>query len=137
MTTVCIALDEAVCWRLMETVEVGRLSYTEAALPVVRPVPFVVENGACVVVALSLAVTSIRVFAQPTIVAFEAGEWRPSEHHGSSVLLVGRASAASELDAVRFAERGLLPWIGGQLALYVQVMGGVVTGQRVVGWVEP
>jgi uncharacterized protein len=132
MTTGSIALDTSACWRLLGTVEVGRLCYTEAALPVVRPVPFMVENGVCVVVALSLAVTPSQVFARPTIVAFEAGEWQPSEHRGWSVQLVGRALAVHEPDTARFAERGLMAWIGGGAALYVRVADGVVAGQRVM-----
>jgi uncharacterized protein len=124
-------LDGAACWRLLGTVEVGRLCYTESAMPVIRPVPFVVD-GASVVVALSRAVITPAGFTRPTIVAFEAGEWVPSERRGWSVQLVGRALVMAEVDALRCAERGLTSWINGGPALYVQVSDGIVTGQRTV-----
>lgn len=132
MTTANAPLTERACWRLLCTAEVGRLCYTESALPVIRPVPFVVD-GTSVVVALSPAVTQPELFARPMIVAFEAGEWVPGEHRGWSVQLVGRARPARDVDAARFAGRGVTAWIGGGRAFYAVVTSGVVTGQRVVG----
>lgn len=125
-------LDEVACWRLLGTAEVGRLCYTESAMPVIRPVPFVVD-GTSVVVALSRAATTLKGFTRSTIVAFEAGALVPSERRGWSVQLVGRALVMAEVDAVRWAERGLTSWICGGPALYVQVSGGMVTGQQTAG----
>jgi uncharacterized protein len=130
MTAANTALTERACWRLLGTAEVGRLCYTESALPVIRAVPFVVD-GARVVIALSLAVVPSGVFTRPMIVAFEAGEWVPGEHRGWSVQLVGRATPVR--DAVRFGERDLTAWIGGGAPFYVTVTAGVVTGQQVAG----
>jgi hypothetical protein len=132
MTAANTALTERACWRLLGTAEVGRLCYTEAALPVIRAVPFVVD-GAGVVVVLSLAVVASGVFTRPMIVAFEAGEWLPGEHRGWSVQLVGRATPVRDADAVRLRERDLTAWIGGGPPLYAAVTAGVVTGQRVAG----
>jgi uncharacterized protein len=131
MTTRRTLLDQRSCWQLLRTAEVGRLCYTEAAMPIIRPVPFIVDRLS-VVVALSLAVVSPEAFVQPSIVAFEAGEWAPSQQQGWSVQLVGKAEAVPDHEAERLTEQGLTSWMDGPPARYVRVGVGVLSGHRLV-----
>jgi uncharacterized protein len=124
-----LRVDEWECWRLLRTVEVGRLCYTERALPVIRPVPFVVD-GTSVLAAVGSTDALREVFLRPSIVAFEAGEWVSSPRGGWSVQIVGRAQVASPSTLPDNAKR-LLPWTNGVPAQLVLVEVAVLTGQRV------
>jgi nitroimidazol reductase NimA-like FMN-containing flavoprotein (pyridoxamine 5'-phosphate oxidase superfamily) len=44
-----VALDDAECRRLLATVAVGRLGFTDGALPAILPVPFAVHEGHVVI----------------------------------------------------------------------------------------
>lgn len=129
MTTSKGLLDQRDCWRLLRTIEVGRLCYTEAAMPVIRAMPFVVD-GPSVVVALSLAAVVPGTFTRPSVVAFEAGEWTPHERRGWSVQLVGQAKVVSDQESAVLAQLGLTSWIDGEPALYVRVSAAVLSGTQ-------
>ncbi len=123
-------LHQRECWRLLNTTQVGRLSYSEAAMPVIRAVPFVVDGGS-VVVAMRLPVLQPDLFADPTVVAFEAGDWRPGRHEGWSVRFVGKAEAVQEYALPDLLARGLTSWIEGGPALYVRIRAEILSGVEV------
>ncbi len=130
-TTRNTQLDRRSCWRLLRTAEVGRLCYTTAAMPVVRPVPFVVDRDD-VVVAMGLSAMTSHVFARPSVVAFETGEWVPCDRLGWSVQLVGKALAVSEYEYAHLIALGLTSWIDGEPTLFVRVISRVLSGQKTV-----
>lgn len=131
VTTRKTQLDRRSCWRLLRTVEVGRLCYTSAAMPVVRPVPFVVDSED-VVVAMGLSAATSHAFARPSVVAFETGEWVPRERRGWSVQLVGKALAAPQYEYVKITALGLTSWIDGEPVLFVRIASRVLGGQKIV-----
>ncbi|MPZ82625.1 MAG: hypothetical protein GEV28_20390 [Actinophytocola sp.] len=117
-------LGKRECWALLENSEIGRLSYTESAMPVVRAVPFEVD-GSGIVVALRASTVRAGAFGRPTIVAFEAGEWARGRYRGWSVRLVGRALAVPDHRPARTS------WTDGEPSLYVRVSADVLAGERV------
>lgn len=123
-------LRQRECWALLRTPEVGRLCYTESAMPVIRAVPFVVD-GASVVVALRPSAARPDVFVDATIVAFEAGEWPYGQRAGWSVHFVGKAQAVPAHEVADIVDLGLTPWIDGEPALYVRVRTEVLVGIQV------
>lgn len=123
ITTTSTPLDRRECWSLLRTAEVGRLSYTSGALPVIRAVPFAVERGG-IVVALPMATVRPETFRGTTIVGFEAGEWVRGHYEGWTVHFVGRTRAVPD-------RRGLTSWIDGEPTLYVRVSAEVIAGTRV------
>ncbi|HWM07268.1 MAG TPA: pyridoxamine 5'-phosphate oxidase family protein [Actinophytocola sp.] len=123
ITTTSTPLDRRECWALLGTVEVGRLSYTFGAMPVIRAVPFEVEQTG-IVVALPLAAVRPDTFRSTTIVGFEAGEWARGTHQGWTVHFVGKARAVASHDE-------LTSWIDGEPTLYVRISAEVVAGVRV------
>jgi uncharacterized protein len=115
-----IRLDQQQCWERLRTAAVGRLSYTEHALPVIRAVPFVVD-GTSVVVALRYSASRPAAFSRVTIVAFEAGEWSPDTQTGWSVHCIGKAQVLPPDEVVQVRDLGLHAWIDGDPALYVRL----------------
>lgn len=88
--TSIFALDQQECWDLLATSNVGRLGYaTEHAMPVIRPVPFVVR-GESVVVALGQPPLPPETWKWPTVATFETDEWHPEQLRGWAVHVVGR-----------------------------------------------
>lgn len=130
VTTRSTRIDSGSCWRLLRTTEVGRLCYTAAVRPVVRPVPFVVD-GEHVFVAMGLSATTSGAFARPHVVAFEAGEWISCERRGWSVQLVGKAIAVPGYEYVSINALGLTSWIDGEPSLFVRITSRILSGQRV------
>ncbi|HEY0450793.1 pyridoxamine 5'-phosphate oxidase family protein [Actinophytocola sp.] len=118
------SLGERECWSLLGGSEMGRLCYTEAAMPVVRAVPFEVA-GAGIVVALRASTVRAGAFEKPTIVAFEAGEWARGRRRGWSVQVVGRALAVPGHPVTG------LSWMDGEATVYVRVNADVLSGERV------
>jgi hypothetical protein len=98
-------------WRhLLGTVSVGRLGFTEGALPVIVPVAFTVSGDDEVIVHATEPV--VANVGGGAIVAFEVDEWDPPRGRGWTVSAVGpcRLVAApqriAELDRLAFAGNG-------------------------------
>jgi hypothetical protein len=120
-------LDEAQCRRLLTTVTIGRLGFTEGALPAILPVAFTVQGGD-VLIALrhdNPAVNAVR----RSVVALEVDEYDPATRTGWSVTVVGPSQIIGEPRPV--AARGRLPASTGapdSAWCYVAVQLGLVRG---------
>ena len=130
MTADALSLEE--CLRLLETVSVGRVVFSDAALPAAQPVNFVpLRDG--VVLALSQGSPGAAEL-QGAVVAFEADAYDDEQQTAWTVLVVGRAEEATDAEAVRaVARRGAWPWASGPAARIVRVRYERVTGRRVGG----
>lgn len=120
-------LARAECLRLMSTAAVGRIVFTEQALPAVAPVGFVVD-GEDVVIPVppgSRLLAAIR----GAIVAFQADDLDAAGRSGWSVTVVGRARVVR--DPGESAREALRPWTAGTGAEFILVSCRRVTGQRV------
>jgi hypothetical protein len=78
------------CLRLLRSVPVGRMVFTEGALPAVHPVDFVM-SGADVVLRTGRG-PKLDSALRGDVVAFEVDEVDPATRTGWSVLVVGHAS---------------------------------------------
>lgn len=123
-------LTQADCWALLQTAGVGRVSYTEMALPAIRAVPFVVD-GSSVIVAVGLSPLRPDLFEVPTVVAFEAGEWDQCRREGWTVHFIGKAQAVFDHESAEIAAMGLASWIDGEPAVYVRINAEMVSGVQV------
>jgi nitroimidazol reductase NimA-like FMN-containing flavoprotein (pyridoxamine 5'-phosphate oxidase superfamily) len=86
-------LSEAECRRLLATVPVGRVVYTEHALPAVLPVAFeVAADGRLVLRADGAAARAL----DGTVAAFQTDRLDPATRTGWSVLVHGRAEVVRE-----------------------------------------
>lgn len=115
-------LDEAECRRLLVTATVGRISFTDGALPVIVPVPFAFHKGRVLVPAVegSLMVGAIR----GAVVAFGVDSFDPRTETGWSVTVVGPSRVLREPDRLGGLSGADLPgwWTGpGRCLIAVQV----------------
>ncbi|GAA1097400.1 pyridoxamine 5'-phosphate oxidase family protein [Kitasatospora arboriphila] len=123
-------LSEAECRRLLGTVPVGRVVYTEHALPAVLPVAFEVAQDGRLVLALRADSTTARAL-DGTVAAFQADVLDPETRSGWSVLVHGHAEVVRDhLAQDGLYDAGLRPWVGGPRPVYVALTPELVGGRR-------
>lgn len=122
-------LDDAECRRLLGTATVGRISFTEGALPAIAPVPFTLHDEQVLIPARrdSPMVRAVR----GAVVAFGVDSFDPDTETGWSVTVVGPSRLLGDpggpggLAEVGFPRR----WTGPDRCL-VAVRVGLLRGWR-------
>ncbi|MGH3322661.1 MAG: pyridoxamine 5'-phosphate oxidase family protein [Nocardioidaceae bacterium] len=123
------ALSRQECLALLATVSVGRIVFTEQALPAVRPVGFAVDDG-CVVI--RSAASSKLATTQNMVVAFEADRYDPEARTGWYVTLTGLAQPVRDPDDVSHLRHlRLCPWPPGQGGRFIRVCPAIISGHRI------
>jgi uncharacterized protein len=95
-------LDDDECLRLLEKSSLGRLGYTDCALPAILPVPYAV-NGGHVLVA-SRRGSPMTAALRGSIVAFEVDVWSGEDRTGWSVTAIGPSRVISNPAEVKRLE---------------------------------
>ncbi|OBF90814.1 pyridoxamine 5'-phosphate oxidase-like FMN-binding protein [Mycolicibacterium flavescens] len=122
-------LNRRQCLDLLGGVRVGRLVFTEDALPAVQPVNFRLWNDDVV----------IRVAGGPKlaaatdnqVVAFQADELDADLRTGWSVTVVGHAEPITDVDElVELSGTFLQPWVDGRRDHFVRIRTEKMTGRR-------
>lgn len=133
MSTSCEteALPVAECWRRLASVPIGRMVFTERALPAVHPVNFLV-HGHSVIIRTGPG-TKLEAARRGDVVAFEADHVDPETRTGWSVLVVGHAAVVRDVDRlVAVVDIEHRPWVQGRGLHVIEVAGERVTGRRLV-----
>jgi hypothetical protein len=126
-------LDREQCLALLRQVPVGRLVFTERALPAVQPADFRWWRGDVVIRIAHPAV--LAAASGNRIVAFETDDLGADLHCGWTVTVVGHAQVITEVpDLVELSKIFSRPWIGGRRDYFVRVRTEKVTGRRL--WPE-
>lgn len=120
-------LTRAECLRLMSTAAVGRIVFTEQALPAVAPVGFAVD-GEDVVIPVPRG-SRLVAATRDAIVAFQTDDLGVAGRAGWTVTVVGRARVVR--DPGEGARAALRPWTAGTGAQFILVSCQRVSGQRV------
>lgn len=122
-------LNRRQCLDLLQGVRVGRLVFTEDALPAVQPVNFRLWHDDVV----------IRVAGGPKlaaatdnqVVAFQADELDADLRTGWSVTVVGHAEPIIDVDElVELAGTFIQPWVDGRRDHFVRIRTEKMTGRR-------
>lgn len=122
-------LDEQDCRRLLAIAAIGRVGFTQAALPRIRPVHFTVRGNEVVIG--DVGENYVATARRGDVVAFEADSYNPSTGEGWSVSVIGSTrlitdtAEIAQLDALRFA-----PWTVEQGRRYVAIPLDVIHGRR-------
>jgi uncharacterized protein len=122
-------LSRGECLRLLVTLPIGRLVFTERALPAVRPVNFIL-NGDEIVVRTGDGGELVAALDQ-SVVAFEADEVDYLARSGWSVTVIGHAREV--IDPAEIALLRALPlmtWAPGPHEHLICVKVELVSGQR-------
>lgn len=121
-------LDRGECLRLLATAVVGRIVFTERALPSVMAVHYALD-GDCIVIKTSAASIIVGA-ARHAIVAFEVDEIDRATHTGWSVVATGAARLCTDPVAVAHFDRlPLKPWSTGQRDSYLLIEPRLFTGR--------
>lgn len=122
-------LDRDECLRLLRTVRVGRLVFTEDGLPAVQPVNFRTHLGHVVIRVAGGA--KLDAATGNAVVAFEADELDHDLRSGWSVTVVGHAELITDIDElVAVSGIWLRPWVDGKRERFVRIRAEKVTGRR-------
>ncbi|GAA2435251.1 pyridoxamine 5'-phosphate oxidase family protein [Streptomyces macrosporus] len=121
------------CLRLLPQVPLGRVVYTENALPAVLPVHFLVDHDHAVVLRTSAASRMARA-VDGGVVAFEVDSFDEATRSGWSVVVTGRAALVTDPDeAERLARRGPVAWAPVEDGIHVRIEPELVTGRVLQG----
>src|SRR3954451_12678364 len=122
-------LDRSECDRLLGSAAVGRISFTDGALPQILPVNYALDGRS--IVFRTTATSRLAACCRDAVVAFEADEIDVDTRTGWSVLVVGDATAITdESEIVRARQLPFAPWVGGQRDHYIRITPGIVSGRR-------
>jgi nitroimidazol reductase NimA-like FMN-containing flavoprotein (pyridoxamine 5'-phosphate oxidase superfamily) len=125
-------LDRQQCLALLQTVRVGRLVFTEGALPAVQPVNFRMYHDDVVIRVAGGA--KLAAAAHNCIVAFQADELDADLREGWSVTVVGHANLVVDVaELVEMAGVWLQPWVQGRREHFVRIRTEQVTGRKLGG----
>ena len=125
-------LDRRQCLELMNTARVGRLVFTEDALPAVQPVNFRIWRGDVVIrVAGGQKLTTAD---RGVVVAFQADKLDADLRKGWTVTVVGHAQLITDVnELVGLSGVFLQPWIDGQRDHFIRIRTEKVTGRLLRG----
>lgn len=130
-----LVLEPDECMRLLASVAVGRVVFTENALPAVHPVNFVVHDGAVII--RSGDGRRLAAAADGAVVAFEIDEIDADNRTGWNVTVVGRASVVDDpAEIAELSALPLYPWAPGDRSRFIRIQVERVTGRRIDGPVK-
>ncbi len=117
--------------RLLGSAAMGRLVFTARALPAIRPVNHLIDDGRIIIrTAHSASIAAMLRCEGASVVAFQADDIDPASHLGWSVTVIGLAAMVTDPDeAERFRMR-LQPWVTGARDVVIAVKPELVTGIR-------
>lgn len=131
-----VELDRTQALGLLAAVSYGRIVFTQDALPAIRPVNHLVDDGEIIIrTQLTTRRTTSRtsVASQPDgiVVAYEADELDPIRRVGWSVVVTGIARPVN--DAARTAHylQLLHPWVDQVTENVIAIQPEIITGFRV------
>lgn len=134
-----VELPRAEAMELLASVPFGRVVFTARALPAVRPVNHIVEDGEIVLRTRSLAAISTALtessggaIGQPPelVVAYEADLLDPVERLGWSVVVTGVARTVTDPDRLGRIAELLHPWVDSAMDAAVAITPEIVTAYR-------
>lgn len=98
--------------RLLRSVSYGRIVFTRDALPAVRPVNHIIDDGELIIRTRLTAKISFCARSVPgVVVAYEANDIDPIRHVGWSVVVTGVARTVTDPQRRARCERLLYPWV--------------------------
>lgn len=115
--------------RLLGSVPLGRIAYTDRALPAVQPVPFGLDDGAVIV--RTGDGSKLAALTDNSVVAFQADLLDPSTYRGWAVTVVGRAEVVTDPDEAKRLSHIVEPaWFSTEHDQFIHISVEMVTGWR-------
>ena len=123
-------LDDVECRRLLATAHIGRMAFTEDALPTIQPVHFLVRGSHVVIP--TRAGSKMEAASRGAVVAFEVDSYDTGTRTGWNVTVIGPSRVAREAAEIReLAALGLEAWAPPDKPCYIVIEMAVVRGRRI------
>ncbi|GIH52718.1 pyridoxamine 5'-phosphate oxidase family protein [Microbispora rosea] len=117
------------CLDLLASAPIGRIVFTDRALPAVQPVNFCLLDGNIVI--RTAPGSKLAAAARNAVVAFEADDFDVTFRRGWSVTAVGHARAVSEPEEIaRLSALPLTPWVPGTHDHFIVMAPEQISGRR-------
>jgi nitroimidazol reductase NimA-like FMN-containing flavoprotein (pyridoxamine 5'-phosphate oxidase superfamily) len=123
--------DEAL--GLLAGVSLGRIVFTRNALPAIRPVNHIVEDGEIIIRThgdSALAGQTSGTGIGGVVVAYEADQIDPVTHQGWSVVVTGYARKVTDPEQIARYQTMLEPWVDVTMDHAVRIRPDIVNGFR-------
>ncbi|MFC5744353.1 pyridoxamine 5'-phosphate oxidase family protein [Actinomadura rugatobispora] len=122
------ALGREKCLALLATASLGRVVYTDRALPAIQPVDFVLDEHGDVIIRAAPG-SELDDSLRGAIVAFETDDIDLATATGWSVTVVGRADHVAGGDLERLP---LGPWPSEPRGHFIRIATRFITGRRLL-----
>ncbi|MEU2563207.1 pyridoxamine 5'-phosphate oxidase family protein [Streptomyces longispororuber] len=135
-----VHLDSAEALRLLGSVSLGRVVFTQHALPTIRPVNHLVDGGDIVIRTHEGSALTSRTrhsAGSGVVVAYEADAIDPVRHLGWSVVVTGYARLVTDPRELARYQALLHPWVDRTMDYAVRIHPDLVTGIRLTPADEP
>ena len=122
-------LGEAECRRLLGDAIIGRLAYTEDALPAIQPVHFTLRSDRIVIP--TGEGSKVAAASRGAVVAFEVDDFDPTSRTGWNVTVVGPSHVVTRPDEVADLDLlGARAWAPADVPCYIVIETTLVRGRR-------
>jgi hypothetical protein len=123
-------LDEAECLDLLSTAAVGRVCFTEGALPAIQPVSFRLDGGEILI--RTRSGSKVAAASRGAVLAFEVDEFRIPDRTGWNVTVVGPSRLIRDpAHVAALDDSGPESWIPATDRCYIAIAVQRVCGRRV------
>jgi nitroimidazol reductase NimA-like FMN-containing flavoprotein (pyridoxamine 5'-phosphate oxidase superfamily) len=123
------------CWGLLGSVSLGRIVFTQHAMPAIRPVNHLVDDETIIIRShLGSAITGRAAATDGAVVCYEADEIDPVRHTGWSVITTGIARLVRDQAVIARYQHVLEPWAADEMDYVIAVKPRMITGIRLAGW---
>jgi hypothetical protein len=124
-------LTDAESLSLLGSVSLGRIVFTMRALPTVRPVNHIMDDGRIVIRShLGAVIVSPADASSGAVVAYEADDLDPVERLGWSVTITGTARILRDADQVAHYRGRLNSWVNDRPDDIIAIRPEFITGFR-------
>jgi uncharacterized protein len=123
-------LDGLECRRLLGTASLGRIAFTEEAMPAIQPASFAL-SGDDVLIPTGLG-SKMAAGSRGAVLAFEVDDYDLTARTGWNVTVIGPSRLISDPgQVVALDALGALPWAPATTHCYIALHMAVVRGRRI------
>jgi uncharacterized protein len=127
-------LDETECRQLLATASMGRIGFTEGAMPAIQPASFVL-GGQDVLIPTGLG-SKMAAGSRGAVLTFEVDDYDLADRTGWNVNVIGPSRLISDPDQVRTLDAlGARPWAPASPHCYIALRPALVRGRR-ISWAD-
>lgn len=120
-------LDEAECYRLLAGEDVGRVVYTDGALPAITPVNYALDGRR--ILFRTVADSRLAHGVIDAVVAFEVDHLDRDCSTGWSVVVTGVGRPYLPVAGANTPDAR--PWVGGDRSQFISITPGRISGRRI------